>query len=254
MNYGISYSSPLSPKAVEHLYSSLPSSPSIDDDRQRQDIPNPQLSIGRQIVPIGNIFISSSQRISNPLGTGEPSNMNAQPTPKGAFFNSSPGASLNNTSEAPYDSPAGFSGNSPQGIPSNIQSGKFYGNPPGICDSPLEAYSGNALGIYNNQPETYDSLPGIYHGNQPGIYDSLPESYDNFFSKPPGSINSSQMIDTNTVVNPNSPFFCQSGYKNSKPLPGHAPQPHQVRSDLAFCYNANYCTKPISTKVSTHKR
>ena len=187
---------------MEHLYSSLPSSPSIDDDFRRQDVPNPQLSIGGQIVPIGNISISSSQHISNPLGTGEPFNMNAQPTPKGAFFNSSPGASLNNTSEVPYDSPAGFSGNSPQGIPSNIRPGKFYGNPPGICDGPLEACSGNALGIYNQ-----------------------PETYDNVFSTPPGSINSSQMIVTNTAVNPNSPFSYQFEYKNSKPLPGHAPQP-----------------------------
>ena len=195
---------------MERLYSSLPSSPSIDDDCQRQDIPNPQLSIGGPIVPIGNIYISSPQHISNPLGTGESFNMNAQPTPKGAFFKSSPGAFLNNTSEAPYDSPAGFSGNSPQEIPSNIHAGKFYGNPPGICDSPLEFYSCNALGIYNNQPETYDSPPG---------------TYDKFFSTPPGSINSSQMIDTNTIVNPNSSFFNQFGYENSKPLPGHAPQP-----------------------------
>ena len=280
---------------MEHLHSSLPSDPSIDDDGQRQNIHNPQLSINRQIVPISNIHISSSQRILNLLGTGlpvetEPFSRNVQSTPQGAFFNSSPGAPLNNTSEAFYDGPAGFSGNSPQGISGNIQPGNFYGNPPGtynsppgtyygnqpgiccsspepynslqgtynsppgtcygnlpgICNSSLEIYSSNALGIYGNQPGTYDSppgtygsLPGVYYGNQSGIYDSPAENYDSppgtshssssssnsFFHTPPGSTNPSQMIDTNTIVYPESSLSYQFRYEDSEPLPGHAPQP-----------------------------
>lgn len=227
-----------------------PFQPSIDDVSQRQDVPNPQVSIGRQALPISDPLISSSKPISNSLGTGlsvetVPFNRNAQSSLQGTFFNSPPRALLISASEAFYDSPTGFSGGSPLRIFGdsplrtfcNSPSETFSDSPPGIfSNSPPgtfysispRAFSDNPLGIFSDNPPGafYKSPLGIF-GNSPpeSLYNSPLSSSDSFFPTPPGSINSPQMIGPNTAIFLESPFPYQFRNENSEPLPRHAPQP-----------------------------